>query len=599
MRQPVIDRQEPHESKGEFSKVLNLETGLPENSLTSWSAVGILGEEGTAMRAPIGIRISTRRKALGLRQAALARMAGISASYLNLIESNKRQVAGALLKRIAEALDVDIGELNGEAEHRLIHELEEVLSDPVVQAGPAVSASARDLVALSPDIAGLLISLHRAYQQATALADAYASRLRADPMLAELLHQVLTGITAVRSSSEILAELPDLDEATQARFLNSILQQAQSLSAVSRTLIGQFDRASEVARSASPRRELDDLIFATDNHFALLEDAAVRIRSALNEWGPFSEDTLGKVLVQRFGIAVERTDTNRRDAYGFPGEYGFDAATRTLWFRNGATLATRRFQMARLIGELSEAHSIRQILSSPLLSTPAARQLAGAGMASYLAGAIVLPYDEFLASAEQLRYDIDALRERYTASFEQIAHRLVTLRRTGQSGVPFGFLRSDPAGRLTKHFPLPGLLLPSTGHACPLWAVYEAFGTPGSIVRQVVRFPDGSRYLFLAQTSARRASSFVDPVLPTSIMLACNVLDADRTLYADGLDLSDSRADIPVGPACRLCTRSDCPSRQERAWMPGEQDVPVRAPLLQNENGLGDPIGLRFSQPAS
>ena len=49
------------------------------------------------MRAPIGIRISSRRKALGIGQAELARRAGISPSYLNLIEANKRDVGGALL----------------------------------------------------------------------------------------------------------------------------------------------------------------------------------------------------------------------------------------------------------------------------------------------------------------------------------------------------------------------------------------------------------------------------------------------------------------------------------------------------------------------
>ena len=72
------------------------------------------------------------------------------------------------------------------------------------------------------------------------------------------------------------------------------------------------------------------------------------------------------------------------------------------------------------------------------------------------------------------------------------------------AGVPFGFLRSDPAGRLTKHFPLPGLPLPGAGHACPLWAIYGAFRTPEAMVRQVVQFADGSRYLFVARAQARR-----------------------------------------------------------------------------------------------
>ncbi len=56
------------------------------------------------MRAPIGLSISSRRRAIGLSQAGLARQAGISASYLNLIEANKRQVGGSLLLRMSIVL---------------------------------------------------------------------------------------------------------------------------------------------------------------------------------------------------------------------------------------------------------------------------------------------------------------------------------------------------------------------------------------------------------------------------------------------------------------------------------------------------------------
>ena len=60
------------------------------------------------MRAPIGFRISNRRKSLKISQAALARMLGISGSYLNLIENNKRDIGGALLNRVAQHLAIDI-----------------------------------------------------------------------------------------------------------------------------------------------------------------------------------------------------------------------------------------------------------------------------------------------------------------------------------------------------------------------------------------------------------------------------------------------------------------------------------------------------------
>ena len=60
-----------------------------------------------------------------------------------------------------------------------------------------------------------IVQLHRAYAGAVASADDYAQRLQADPLFAELLHRILSGITAVRSGAEILEDVPDLDEAPE------------------------------------------------------------------------------------------------------------------------------------------------------------------------------------------------------------------------------------------------------------------------------------------------------------------------------------------------------------------------------------------------
>jgi len=143
------------------------------------------------MRAPIGLRISSRRRALGVSQAALARRAGISASYLNLIERNKRHVGGSLLIRLADELDVELSELSGDSEHRLIAELDEAFADPVLAA--VDMPASRDLVAQQPAAAQAIARLRRAYLGATANADLYADRLRSDPLLAQLLTVVQAG----------------------------------------------------------------------------------------------------------------------------------------------------------------------------------------------------------------------------------------------------------------------------------------------------------------------------------------------------------------------------------------------------------------------
>jgi predicted transcriptional regulator/transcriptional regulator with XRE-family HTH domain len=532
------------------------------------------------MRAPIGIRISSRRKALGRSQAALARTVGISPSYLNLIERNKRDVGGAVLLRIAAALGLDIGELTGEAEHRLVADVAEAFADPVLAPLGFDGEAARDVVAGNPALAAALARLHRAYAASRNERDAYADRLRTDPLLREMLHQVLSGITAVRSGAEILADVPDIGEDDRRRFVASIGSEARMLTGVARNLLGHFESEAAVRRAGSPARELDDLIFENDNYFAGLEAVAASLRHEVEAFGPFGEAALTEALARRFAVTVGRSGERQRDAFGFPGQYRYDAEARTMWFEGSAIAATRQFQLARLYAELAAGDAIAQEIDTPLLTGEAARRLAFRALGSYLAAAVVLPYENFLGDAEALRYDIEALRQTYMASFEQVAHRLATLRRPDARGIAFGFLRSDPAGRLTKHFPLPGLLLPTSGHACPLWVIYEAFRQPETLIRQPVRFADGSRYLFLARAGARRSNAFGDRRVHTSVMLACDLLDADRTVYARGLDLAAAGGDVPVGPACRLCTRADCASRQEEAALPGEAHFAVRAPLV-------------------
>ncbi|WIJ23697.1 helix-turn-helix domain-containing protein [Devosia sp. RR2S18] len=539
------------------------------------------------MRAPIGFRISSRRKNLGISQAALARTVGISPSYLNLIENNKRDVGGALLIRIAQQLSISLDELEGKAEQKLLHELEESFADPLLESVSFRPDERRELVAQYPASATALARLYRAYGDVQSQAEAYADRLRSDPLLSQLLHQILSGVTAIRSSAEILQDVEELDDTERARFVATIGRESLTLTEVARTLIGQFESTSQERRSVSPAREIDDLLLDANNYFELLETAADNLRSELAEYGPFGPAAMVTALDAGFGVQTLVGARPREFPPDYPGQYRYDPASRTVWFAGTTTLATRQFQLARLYGELAGSDAIATSLSAAVLSTPLARRLATRAMGSYLAGAIVFPYARFLADADAHAYDIDQLRQLYSASFEQVAHRLVTLRKPGQEGVPFGFLRSDPAGRLTKHFPLPGLLLPKSGHACPLWAVYMAFRQPDVLQRQVVRFSDGSRYLFLARTVQRRTASFREAAVPVSIMLACDALHADRTIYGAGLDLTNSAADVPVGPSCRLCTRHDCPDRQEEAPPPSGRNRETRGPLVPQEFGLG------------
>jgi predicted transcriptional regulator len=119
--------------------------------------------------------------------------------------------------------------------------------------------------------------------------------------------------------------------------------------------------------------------------------------------------------------------------------------------------------------------------------------------------------------------------------------------------------------------------------------IYGAFRAPGTLTRQIAQFADGSRYLFIASAQARPGAGYTDRAIPTSVMLACDLLHADRTVYGAGLDLGDAAADVPVGPSCRLCPRRDCADRQEEAFTTAGEPAAVRAPLVPRRFDIGEP----------
>lgn len=513
-------------------------------------------------RAHIGSKIRERRKTLGRTQAALADEIGISASYLNLIESNKRQIGGHLLQKVAAALNVELESLDGAAEKRLAEHLHELAAAPLLRHLEIDPSTAFDLIGRHPTWARALVATFRAFQDQTALSAALSDRINHDPFLSNAVHNMLTNVTAIRSAAEILESVDDIELSQRSRFDRIIGNESRRLTDVATKLASYFDKASTETRSLTPAEEVDDLLWERSNYFPRLEEKARGLMEAWFDGKAPHEAQLAERLRQEHGIEIEqRTEADLADI--IMRNDCHQQAT-GLIFVDTVSLPTRRFQMARLLAERSLGDAIdAELDAEDLLTSKPARERAARALSSYAAGAMLMPYDQFLKSAIDLRYDVERLANGYQVSFEQACHRLVTLRRPDAAGIPFAFMRADPAGFVTKRFPLPRLPLPRYGHACPIWAVYTAFQTPGKIVRQVAELPSGDRFLFIARAAAKEQAAFRTHRQVVSLMIACHSLHADRTVYADGLHVSEPSLVTPIGPTCRLCPRETCRHREE------------------------------------
>jgi predicted transcriptional regulator len=183
------------------------------------------------------------------------------------------------------------------------------------------------------------------------------------------------------------------------------------------------------------------------------------------------------------------------------------------------------------------------------------------GLANYFAGALILPYRQFLTEAQAVRYDIERLQSRFSVTFEQVCHRLSTLQRPRAAGIPFWFLKADIAGNVLKRSSATRFQFARFGGSCPLWNVHHAFTQPGRILVQLARTPDAVTYLSVARTVGPSGGSHLARPRAVAVGLGCEIDYAGQTIYSKGLDLTDPDIADPIGPGCRTCERTDCRHR--------------------------------------
>ena len=112
----------------------------------------------------IGGRIKRLRRQRKLAQADLAEALGISASYLNLIEHNRRKVTVPLLFSISGYFGVEPGELVDSDEGRLVGDLMEAFGDDLFADSDLTNLEIRDLAHANPAAARAILKLYDRYR---------------------------------------------------------------------------------------------------------------------------------------------------------------------------------------------------------------------------------------------------------------------------------------------------------------------------------------------------------------------------------------------------------------------------------------------------
>jgi predicted transcriptional regulator/transcriptional regulator with XRE-family HTH domain len=447
--------------------------------------------------SPIGAKIRTLRRQHRMTQTELARRLGVSPSYVNLIEHDRRPFRADMLVKLADILPIDLKSLSAKNEGHTITELLEVFGDPMFESLEVITQDVNELASSYPTAATAVVRLYAAFR---------AARQSAQDL------------------GEALSKGATLEGIYQSRF---------------------------------PSEEVSDVIQQHHNYFPQLEIGAEQlVRDAkLERDGIFTG--LVSYLERAAGVKVRIDPASRMHS----AVRSYDPDRKVLSLSEGLRRGRRNFQLAYQIGLLTQGDVIGHIASHPMLTTDESRASGRVALANYFAAAVLMPYQVFLDAARRVRYDIELLGQQFDSSFEQICHRLTTLQRPGAEGIPLHMLRVDVAGNMSKHFSLSGLQIPRFSGACPRWNTFGAFLTPGLIRTQLSQMPDGKIFFGVARTVREESGGFSAPRPHYAIGLGCDIAHAREMVYADGLNLTTLDAVVPVGPSCRLCDRMNCEQR--------------------------------------
>tara|TARA_R100000005_G_C5001157_1_gene208171 strand:- start:1535 stop:3151 length:1617 start_codon:yes stop_codon:yes gene_type:complete len=530
-----------------------------------------------------GSRLRKLRKERNLTQAELADRLGISASYLNLLENNRRNITVSLLLQVSRILKVDPLVFSPQEEGHLIGEISDALKDPLYADDEFAPEDIAEMAAESPTLSALFKKTYDAFKNSQAELRLMSERLSQDVHFASASFRLRTLVTSIVSSTEILHDNDDLGARERKEFLQIALKDSTALNDTVNEMLGATDEGGLTGKTwmPSPNEAVSDFIQARNNYFAPIESAAADFRQTLNGHDLLSTSQLIDYLQKTHDV---RVDFATRDIHNTEASL-FDEKSRQAILSKSLPQSSVNFHLALLCGQLVCPDLFAEIARAPELPTDAARQKAAAALANYFAGAVLLPYDLFYRAAEDHRYDIELLQQQFDASFEQICHRLTTLMRPGRSGVPFHLIRSDLAGNISKRFSASGLHIPRYGNSCPRWVLHSAFLTPGLLCPQISEMPDGSRYFSIARTVTKPSLGYGQPKRHYAISIGCDIAEAHRLIYAEGLNLSSPKTVMPVGITCRLCERENC---AHRAAPPPSQ---IRQPPAQRRNispGIGD-----------
>jgi XRE family transcriptional regulator, fatty acid utilization regulator len=334
-------------------------------------------------------------------------------------------------------------------------------------------------------------------------------------------------------------------------------------------LLAREGHETSLGRTRLPMDEVRETLEKRPFVFPGIDDAAEAFAAQLSP-GDDLAGALKAWLRTTHGIVVRMLP-----AHAMPTlRRRYDRHSMRLFLSERLSSFDRLREIAQEAALLAFGSAIAAELEGLALSSGEALRIGRFELARYGAHALMMPHGSFLAAAQRSRYDIDLLASRFDVSFEQAAHRLVSLGKAG--GPAFFLMEVDHAGNILRRAGAQGFPQARFGGLCPKLGLHAAFARPGQLLAERVEMPDGAGFLTLSRTIEGPQAGFGERVRRTAMLVGCDIATAAETVYGPAAELPAAR--VLAGTACRLCERQGCLSRAQ---------PPVTRPLGLDEMVTG------------
>ena len=449
----------------------------------------------------VGHKLRRLRQSMELSQTAMSEILDISPSYLNLLEHNQRPLTVALLLRLGNSFDIDLKEFAEDDSAALNTSITEIFADPLLADERVPRREIQDMITAAPSAARAIHTLFQAYR-----------KVRDEIEVTSADGHVST---KVNSPVEFVRDFLQ----SQNNFFATLEEAAEDLCEKAGILFQ--GNSGEKAAMENPLANIANHISST---------AGLRVRV---------------LPVKVMHNQLRRYDQHRRE----------------ILLSEALRRPQRQFHLLVQYALLSQQDKLDNICKTLASEDQQTVSLLKVTLAAYFAGAVMMPYDAFLESAKNLRYDLDLLARRFDTSLEQVCHRLTTLNAPHMRGIPFFFMRVDDAGNISKRLAAAGMQFATHGGTCPKWAVHKAFRTPEKILTQAVELPGGQKFFTLARTVPPLWSATSESTTEFAVALGCELHHARDSIYADNMDISKPKQLESIGIGCAACERMDCTQR--------------------------------------